>query len=178
MISNEKKELKRALMGKTFPLEDGRLCVMTENDYRIPLGVSDGADSVLLLGIGRKAVYMKAAGKPGSAKKAAREAMYHVGRELILREQLDTIACIRKNRLTRPVVLTFLYVEDVPILTAWSARGLFSFISRRLAIRAFLKHCPKGLSLAAKKEEKEDRPEENQSKEKTKKEAIKKGDKK
>ena len=162
MISNEKKELKRALMGKTFPLEDGRLCVMTENDYRIPLGVSDGADSVLLLGIGRKAVYMKAAGKPGSAKKAAREAMYHVGRELILREQLDT----------------FLYVEDVPILTAWSARGLFSFISRRLAIRAFLKHCPKGLSLAAKKEEKEDRPEENQSKEKTKKRSNKKGDKK
>lgn len=153
MLTAEQKEIKRALMGRTFPLEDGRLAVMTEDDYRIPIGVGDGAGSVMLLGIGRRIVRLKAAGKPGSAKRAAHEAMLHVGRELCLREQEDTVACIRRYRLTRPAVLTFLYSEeDVPILTAWTGRGPFSFISRRLAIRAFLKHAPKGLSLAPKEE--------------------------
>ena len=161
-------------MGKTYMLEDGRLAVMAEGDYRIPLGVSDGAGSVLLLGIGRKAVYMKAAGKQGSAMKAAREAMLHVGRELILSEQPETVACIRRYRVTRPVLLTFLYSEDVPILTAWTGRGLLSFISRRLAIRSFLKHCPKGLAAAAKQEEEKT----DKSNENTKKAKPKKGDRK
>ena len=149
MLSAEHKEIKRALMGKTFPLDDGRLAVMAEGDYRIPLGVNDGAGSVLLLGIGRRAVYLKAEGEPEDAGRAAREAMFSVGRALLLSEQPDTVACIRKYRLTRPVVLTFLYVEEVPILTAWTGRGVCSFISRRLAIRAFLMHCPEGLSIAS-----------------------------
>lgn len=174
MVPADRKEIKRALMGKTYPLEDGRLAVMAEGDYRIPLGVSDSAESAVLLGIGRKAVYLKAAGKPASAKKAAREAMLHVGRELVLLEQEDTVACIRRYRLTRPVVLTFLYVEDVPILTAWTARGLLSFISRRLAIRSFLKHAPKGLTLAPKGSyESAEEPSEGE----TKKGKGKKGDK-
>ena len=151
MLSPERKEIKRALMGRTFPLDDGRLAVMTQEDYRLPLGVSDGAGSVLVFGIGRRAVCLKAAGKPGSAKKAAKEAMARVGRELVLREQPETVACIRRYRLTRPVVLTFLYADDVPVLSAWTGRGPLSFIARRLAIRSFLKHAPKGLSLAPKK---------------------------
>lgn len=150
MVSEKKKEIRRALMGKTVPLEDGRLCVMTEGDYRVPLGVSDGAGSVLLFGIGRRAVQLDVRVKPGSARGFAREAMRHVGRELVLLEQPETVACIRRYRLTRPVVLTFLYAEDVPMLTAWTGRGPFSFISRRLAIRTFMKHVPMGISLAAK----------------------------
>lgn len=152
MLSPERKEIKRALMGRTYPLEDGRLAVMAAEDYRLPIGVSDGAGSVLLFGIGRRAVSLKAAGKQGSAKKAAKEAMAHVGRELVLIEQPDTVACIRRYRLTRPVVLTFSYADDVPVLSAWTGRGPLSFIARRLAVRSFLKHAPKGLSLAPKKD--------------------------
>jgi hypothetical protein len=106
---------------------------------------------------------MKAAGKKGSAMKNAREAMLHTGRELVLPEQEGTVAFIRRFRITRPTVLTFAYYEDVPILTAWSGRGVLSFISRRAAIRAFLKHCPKGLSLATADEE-DDIPSEKKSK--------------
>ena len=155
MASGVAKEIKRALMGRTFPLEDGRLAVLSEEEYLIPTGVSDGAASVLLLGVGSKSVYLKAAGKQGSALKDAREAMLHVGRELVLREQEDTVACIRRYRITRPVVLTFWFSEDVPILTAWTGRGIFSFISRSIAIRSFVKHMPKGLSLAPKEQKAE-----------------------
>ena len=150
MHTEERNEIKRALLGKTFPLDDGRLAVMQEGDYRIPIGVSDGAGSVLLFGVGRKAVYVSSALEPDNAKAAARRAMRHVGRELVLSEQPETVACIRRYRLTRPALLTFLYSEDVPILTAWTGRGVFSFISRSLVIRAFFRHAEEGLAPAQK----------------------------
>ena len=151
MYTEVRKEIKRALLGKTYLLDDGRLAVMTENDFRIPLGVNDGAGSVMLFGIGCRSVYIETEAAPEDAVSAARRAMRYVGRELVLFEQPDAAACMRRYRLTRPVVLTFRYTEEgVPILAAWTGRGPLSFISRRLVMRAFFKHAPEGMKAVKK----------------------------
>lgn len=167
MASEMKKELKRALLGRTVVTEDGKLAVMAEGDYRIPLGVSDGALSVSIFGIGFKSMYIASSLTPASTMKAAREAMRHVGRELLLYEMPEAAACIRRYRLTRPVVLTFSYSEDTPILTAWAGRAPLSFISRRIAIKTFLKHLPKSITPAV--TEKADKRKAKAKKNKTKK---------
>ena len=67
----------------------------------------------------------------------ALESMRKLGRILYLREQPETAACLLRYVMTRPAVLTFRYEEDQPMLTAWTGRGLFGWVSRIRAIRAF-----------------------------------------
>ena len=74
--------------------------------------------------------------------------MRQIGRGLSLREQPEAAACLIRYVLTRPAVLTFRYTDGIPVLTAWTGRGLLGWISLRRALAAFARHAPKTLKVS------------------------------
>ncbi len=151
MISKEeKREIRRVLLGKTLPQENGRLTSMGPGDYRLPLGVGDGAGAVRFLGVGGKSRRLETKLREPAVKNKAAQIMEDIGRGLDLREQPDTVACLIRYVLTRPAVLTFRYMDGIPVLTAWAGRGFTGWISRRRALRAFTSRLPESIRLSEK----------------------------
>ena len=153
MNAEEKREIKDVLLGKVVLAEDGRLTTFPKGKglARLPLGVSDGAFSVRMLGVMRRAVRYETKLNREKALEEARECMKDIGRGLALREQPDTAACLIRYVLTRPVVVTFHYEGGIPILTAWTGRSLTGLLSLYRAAGAFERHLPPGLWLSEKK---------------------------
>ena len=148
MTKEAKQEIRRVLLGRTMPTEDGKLVALEKGQYRMPIGISDGAGAVRFLGICRKAKRLKVSCAEPKAKSLALKIMQDVGRELSLPQQPAAVACLIRYVLTRPVVLVFDYQDGVPVLTAWTGRGLTGWISLRRALRAFLKRLPKQFSVS------------------------------
>jgi hypothetical protein len=148
MTKEAKQEIRRALLGRTQLTQDGRLEVLEKGELRIPVGIADGAGAVRFFGIFKKARRLKAACPDKKARLLAAQAMREIGRELVLAQQPEAVACLVRYVLTRPAVLVFDYQEDVPVLTAWTGRGLTGLISVRRALKAFLKRMPKQLTLS------------------------------
>lgn len=148
MKREEKREIRRALMGRVLPTEDGRLTVMEKGQTRLPIGVSDGAGAVRFLGIRKKAKRLELSCSREEALSLARKQMEDIGRVLYLSQQPEAAACLIRYLLTRPAVLVFRFQEDVPVLTAWAGRGLTGWISNRRALRAFVKRMPEKMRLS------------------------------
>ncbi|MBR3059606.1 MAG: hypothetical protein IKS05_04605 [Oscillospiraceae bacterium] len=150
MTKEEKREIRRVLLGKTLLQENGRLTSMGPGDRRLPLGIGDGAGAVRFLGVGGKSRRLETKLREPAVKNKAAEIMKDIGRGLDLREQPDTVACLIRYVLTRPALLTFRYMEGVPVLTAWAGRGLTGWISRRRALRAFRARLPESIKISEK----------------------------
>lgn len=148
MTKEAKQEIRRVLMGRTMPTEDGKLVAMEKGQYRMPIGISDGAGAVRFLGVCKKAKRLKVSCAAPKAKLLAVKVMQDVGRELFLPEQPEAAACLIRYLLTRPAVLVFDFQDGVPLLTAWSGRGLTGWISIRRALHAFLKRLPKQFTVS------------------------------
>ena len=148
MTREAKQEIRRVLMGRTVPAEDGRLVALEKGQHRLPIGITDGAGAACFFGICKKARRLKAACPEQKAKLLAAKIMQDVGRELYLPQQPEAAACLIRYLLTRPAVLVFDYRDGVPMLTAWTGRGLTGWISLRRALKAFLKRLPKQLSVS------------------------------
>ena len=148
MTREAKQEIRRVLMGRTMPTQDGRLTAMEKGQGRIPIGITDGAGAACFLGICKKARRLKVSCAEPKARELALKVMRDVGRELVLPGQPQAAACLIRYLLTRPAVLIFAYQDDVPVLTAWTGRGLTGWISLRRALHAFLKRLPKQFTLS------------------------------
>ena len=148
MTPEAKQEIRRVLLGRTVPTQDGRLTVLEKGEYRMPIGVADGAGAVRFLGICKKARRLKASCAAPKARSLAAQIMRDVGRELYLPQQPEAAACLIRYILTRPAVLIFDYQDGIPVVTAWTGRGLTGWISLRRALRAFLKRLPKQLTVS------------------------------
>ncbi|MBR2716139.1 MAG: hypothetical protein IKP17_05085 [Oscillospiraceae bacterium] len=146
---SEKKEIRSILMGRTVLLEDGRLAVPEPGAFLVPVGVTDGAGAVRFFGI--RGTTRRYTGESGEEDllPAARDRMGSLGRALYLREQPETAACLIRYLLTKPAVLTFRREEGQWALTAWTGRGLLSWISRLRALAAFEKDFAEELRPAA-----------------------------
>lgn len=141
-MTDEKKEIRTILLGKTVPDGNGKLTSVARGELRLPIGVGDGAGAVRFFGVARRAcLYETALGKE-QATAAAEKAMREIGRGLSLRRQPECAACLIRYVITRPVLLTFRYVGDSPVLTAWTGRGLTGWISLRRALNAFRRAAP------------------------------------
>ena len=151
MNREEKREIRRVLMGKTLLAEDGRLIAMEKGELSIPLGITDGALGARLLGVGTTERRFSAACSEEKARDLAFAVMLELGRGLYLPQQPEAVACFIRYFLTRPAVLAFNYYEGVPVLTACTGRGITAWISRRRALNAFLKRLPKELTLVSEK---------------------------
>lgn len=148
MTIEQKKEIRNVLLGRTQPTEDGRIAALRPGEIGTLQGVGDGAGAVRFLGIGRKAKLLSSKVPELRSKEIAYEIMKDIGRRVYLWQQPETPACLIRYILTRPVLLTFDYLEGKPVLTAWAGRGITGWISRRRAISAFLKRMPKQMTTA------------------------------
>ena len=168
MNREAKQELRRVLMGRIELAPDGRLTALKKGHVRVPLGISDGATAVRFLGIFKKAKRLKVSCPEEKALELAAAVMRDVGRELILPEQPKAAACLIRYVLFRPAVLVFDFQDSIPVITAWTGRGLTGLISVRRALKSFLKRLPKQFELSD-KELPKDRDEEEEKKEKERK---------
>ena len=150
MTNEGKREIRRALLGKTTPMEDKRLTVLPEGEYRF-LGVGDGASTVFLFGVTHRSCCYETRLGEAQALKAAAKSMEDIGRTLALQDQPRVSACLIRYLLTQPAVLTFELEGGVPVLTAWAGRSLTGWISVRRALAAFEKHMPKEFRLSDRK---------------------------
>ena len=149
MTKEEKREIRTVLLGKTVLAGDGRIIAL-EPGIHLSAGVGDGAGAVRFLGIASRSVCYDTVFDPYNTLGAAQKSMFEIGRGLILREQPEAAACLIRYILTRPVVLAFRYIDNVPVLTAWTGRGLTGWISIRRAIKAFNEELPEGVKASDK----------------------------
>lgn len=150
MNRKARQEIRRVLMGRTDLAEDGRLVAIEKGRLRIPFGIADGAGAACFFGISKKARRLDVSCSMQKARSSAVSVMQDIGRELYLPEQPEAAACLIRYVLTRPAVLIFDYQNNVPMLTAWTGRGLTGWISLRRALKAFLKRMPKQFTLSDK----------------------------
>ncbi len=173
-------EIKRVLMGRVVLGEDGRLIALPAGTIlRTPIGIGDGADAVLLLGVSRRIRRYGTKDSKARLMEAAKKSMQNVGRGLALNEQPEAIACLIRYVLTRPAVLVFTWEDGTPTLTAWTGRGLTGWISLRRAIRAFESGLPDTVAATELKPSEEDKQSRKAAKEEKKRQkAEKKAEKK
>jgi len=141
-MKKEKKEIRDLLLGKAVLDVDGKLITPDAGMFRLPQGVVDGAGAVRLFGIKKRERYYASSIDEEQTVAEASRCMQHIGRGLRLREHPDAAACLIRYVLTRPAILTFRYVDGVPLLTAWTGRGPTGWISIRRAVRAFDRELP------------------------------------
>ena len=161
------KEIREVLRGRTILLEDGRFASLGPDDYVMPTGITDGATAVRLFGVMRRAKVLETSLPEWKLKDVIRKAMQDTGRGLVLQRQPETIACYLRYVLTRPAVLTFAYKDELPVLTAWTGKGLTGFISLSRALGSFKKHLPDTVEFsdtAAPDERKEEKERKKQEK--------------
>lgn len=161
-MTSEKKEIRSILLGRTIMGDNGKLTSLPKGEFHLPLGVADGAAAIRFLGVARHARRYKSSLNEKDTLAAAEAAMREIGRGLSLQEQPEAAACLIRYMLTRPVVLTFRYMDGIPVLAGWSGRGIMGWISIRRALGAFARHVPEELSRSAgevPKEKKESRRE-------------------
>ncbi|MBQ3578228.1 MAG: hypothetical protein II974_06155 [Firmicutes bacterium] len=164
------KEVKSVLMGRMLPTEDGRLSSIPKNDFRLPIGISDGAGAVRFFGLARKARRLDTKEPRLSVMAAVPKAMQNIGRALILQELPYVRACFIRYVMTRPVVITLEYEGEVPYVTAWAGRGISGLISINRALKALAGELPGSIRLSEeeppkpakkKREKKKKQPEES-----------------
>ena len=156
-MTKEKKEIRSILLGRTLLTEDGKMTSVGKGDFFLPVGISDGASAVRLLGIARKARVYRSSLSREETLQAAERVMRDLGRALVLREQPETVACFIRYLATRPAVVTFRYLEDRPVLTVWAARGITGRISLQRAISSFERALPAGITRTGEKPPEEPR---------------------
>lgn len=181
-MAKRDKEIREVLRGRTKLLEDGRFASLGPDDYVIPTGISDGATAVRLLGVMRRARILETKLTDWKLKEVVRKAMQDSGRGLVLTGQPETLACFMRYVLTRPALLTFVVKDDLPIVTAYTGRGLTGFISMARALKTFQKNLPDTVTFSdtpAPNEVKLEKEKKKQEKKKKKQEkAEKKAEKK
>ena len=175
MKKEARQEIRRALLGRTEPAEDGRLVVLEKGQVsNLVYGVSDGAGAVRILGVRKKAKRLTVSCPEARAREIAYKLMGEIGRVLYLNELPKAPACLIRYVITRPAVLIFDYEDGVPILSAWSGRGLTGWISNRRALSAFIRRMPGKLMSVSEQEVPKDKDVEREKAEKQAKKEAKK----
>ena len=176
MNREAKQEIRRILLGRTQITQDGRLVALEKGQFGMLNGVADGAGAVRFLGIRKKSVRLDVSFPERKAQLVSLKLMRELGRVLYLEQSPEAVSCLIRYVLTRPAVLVFDYEDGVPILTAFSGRGLTGWISNRRAIKSFLKRMPKQMSVSSREtplDEDERKKEEKKRNRKEQKKAAK-----
>lgn len=138
-MTAELKEIQSVLLGQTTLTGDGRITPVQKGSFHLLTGIGDGAAAVRFFGIAKRSRCFETELEPDAVNEAVRKHMQDMGRGVLLHRQPDTAACLIRYVLTRPAMMTFRYIDDVPTVTAWTGRGLFGWLSLRRALRTFEK---------------------------------------
>ena len=149
-MNDAEKEIRSILLGRTLMLEDGRLAVPQKGDFYLSGGVTDGAEAVRFLGMAKKSQVFETVRKEFDVRVTIQKMLQNMGRGVVLNEQPEARSCLIRYVLTKPVLLTFDYVEGMPVLTAWAPRTITGLISIRRALRKFNKDLPDGIAVTGK----------------------------
>ena len=161
------KEIRQILLGRTKLLPDGRLSTLEEGDYMLPRGIVDGAAAVRFLGVMRKAKVLTSDLPDKKLRETVVKAMQNIGRGIELQAAPEECACLLRYVLRRPAVLCFFYDDELPVIAAYTGRGLTGFISLLRAFAKFRKDLPdtvKYADEAAPDHRKEERAEKKRAK--------------
>ena len=142
MTRAEEKEIKHVLLGRTIPMEKGVIRAMGEDDYRMPIGIGDGAGAVRFFGVARRSKLLETELSEKEVRYACKKSMRKVGRTLILLKQEETPACLIRYILSRPAVLTVTFEDGKPVATAFSGRGIMGWISLFRALSELKRELP------------------------------------
>ena len=145
-----RREIKDALLGRTFTGSDGRLYVMGDGDFRLPLGVGEGAASIRVLGVSKSTWRFVSSYDVQKTIEIASQCMLGIGRRLILRTRPYAAACFVRSVLVRPVVMVFEYDEAGPVLSIFTGRSATSIIAVRRAYKSFADQLPSSIVPAGK----------------------------
>ena len=130
-MNDAEKEIRSILLGRTLMLEDGRLAVPQKGEFYLSGGVTDGAEAVRFLGMAKKSQVLETVRREFDVRVTIQQMLQNMGRGVVLYEQPDARSCLIRYVLTTPVLLTFDYVEGMPVVTAWAPRTLTGMISIR-----------------------------------------------
>lgn len=144
------KEIRKILLGRTKLLDDGRLSTLEEGDYMMPRGIVDGATGVRILGVMRRAKVLESELSDEMLRKTVVKAMQNIGRGIELQAAPEECACLLRYLLSRPAVLCFYYEDELPVVAAYTGRGLTGFISMARAFARFRKELPESVKYADK----------------------------
>ena len=149
-MNDAEKEIRSILLGRTILLEDGRLSVPQKGDFYLSGGVSDGAEAVRFLGMAKKSQVLETVRREFDVRVTIQRMLQNMGRGVVLHEQPEARACLIRYVLTKPVLLTFDYVEGLPVLTAWAPRTITGLISINRALKKFNKDLPEDIVVTGK----------------------------
>ena len=151
------REIRDCLLGRTLPMQKGRLRAMGPDDYRQPIGVGDGAGAVRFLGVASDSRVLQSDLSETELLKSCRQSMHSVGRSLLLLQQPDNPACLIRYVLTSPVIVLVHIENELPLVTAYSGRSIRGWISIIRALATFESHLPENIAISAEKAPKETR---------------------
>ena len=149
-MNDAEKEIRNILLGRTLMLEDGRLAVPQKGEFYLSGGVTDGAEAVRFLGMTKKSQVMETVRKEFDVRVTIQKMLQNMGRGVVLYEQPEARSCLIRYVLTKPVLLTFDYVEGMPVVTAWAPRTLTGMLSIKRALKAFDKELPADIVVTGK----------------------------
>ena len=149
-MTNAEKEIRSVLLGRTLMREDGTLSVPEKGEFYLSGGVTDGAGALRFLGMSKKSIVLETRRVEWDVKQTLRRIFQSMGRGVNLREQPETIACIIRYVLTKPLLLTFEYREGFPVVTAWTGRSPMGLLSIRRAFKTIEKELPQDIFVTGK----------------------------
>ena len=141
-MSTLDKEIRQILLGRTKLLDDGRLSTLGEGEYMLPRGIVDGATAVRFLGVARRAKVLKSDLPDKKLRETVVKAMQNIGRGIELEAAEEECACLLRYLLSRPAVLCFFYDNGLPVIAAYTGRGLTGIVSVARAFAKFRKELP------------------------------------
>jgi len=142
------KDVKAVLLGHTVLLDDGRLMNCAPGEFNMFSGVGDGAGSVRIFGVARRARAFDTKLSEKKAIEAARISMAEIGRGVLLQSNPNLPACLIRYILTKPVVITFGYMDGRPVAIAYAGRGISTLISIKRALAAFTDELPDSMKVS------------------------------
>ena len=135
------REIRQMLLGNLEP--KGKYLAVSENRLTsIHHGVSDGADTVFLLGVRRHARYYVSSLSKGKIKESAHKALMDIGRKVLLQSNPEAETVICRYMVTKPIVVLF-EIDDIGIkVETYTARGISGLISETWIRWRFMRKMP------------------------------------
>lgn len=138
------REIRQMLLGNLEPR--GKYLAVSESRLTgIQQGISDGADTVFLLGVRRHARYYVSSLPKGKVKESAHKALMDIGRKVLLESNPEAETVICRYMVTKPLVLLF-EIDDIGIkVETYTARGISGLISETWIRWRFMRKMPDDL---------------------------------
>lgn len=165
-----KYEVKEILQGHIIRNDNNMLEVYDDTMAHISTGLYEESLKLKILGASAKTRRYVQSSNPAATEKKVREALADMGRATYLYTKPDTICYLITSFWLSSGLLMFYFEGKVPVAKVYTARGLFSFVSRRYYLKKLEKLAGDTLMREVKQKKEKDQGKNQDKKEKPKKE--------